>query len=98
MESNNGNKNKTNNIENNVDISCCFFGGKLMKKFNCLIFSTKPSGPWKNRGIIMGNKEQGGANTNLPDVIDFKGKCYFFCHSADFPVIGALQECLCRRI
>jgi hypothetical protein len=25
---NNGNKNKSNNIQNNADISCCFFGGK----------------------------------------------------------------------
>ena len=28
IEKNNVNKNKNNNIENNVDITCCFFGGK----------------------------------------------------------------------
>ena len=40
--------------------------------------SSKPTGPWKHRGIIMGNKEQGGAFTNHPSVIDFKGKSFFF--------------------
>ena len=37
--------------------------------------SSKPSGPWNHRGIIMGNKGHGGAHTNHPGVIDFKGKC-----------------------
>ena len=44
-----------------------------------------PNGPWKYRGIIMGNKEQGGTFSNHPGVIDYKGKSYFFYHNGRLP-------------
>ena len=47
--------------------------------------SSNPTGPWKYRGIIMGNQEQGGAFTNHPGIIDYKGKSYFFYHNARLP-------------
>ena len=40
-------------------------------------------GPWKYQGIVM--PTQGGAFTNHPGVIDFKGKSYFFYHNAALP-------------
>ena len=54
--------------------------------------SSKPTGPWKHRGIIMGNKEQGGAFTNHPGVIDFKGKSYFFYHNGRLPGGGGFTR------
>lgn len=41
------------------------------------------NGPWKYQGIVM--PTQGGAFTNHPGVIDFKGKSYFFYHNAALP-------------
>ena len=61
--------------------------------------SSKPSGPWNHRGIIMGNKEHGGAHTNHPGVIDFKGKCYFSCHSDRLPGGGGFTRvCLLKNL
>lgn len=40
-------------------------------------------GPWKYQGVVM--PTQGGAFTNHPGVIDFKGKSYFFYHNAALP-------------
>jgi len=54
--------------------------------------SSSPTGPWKYRGIIMGNKEQGGAFTNHPGVIDYKGKSYFFYHNARLPGGGGFSR------
>ena len=54
--------------------------------------STNPTGPWKHRGIIMGNKEQGGAFTNHPGVIDYQGRSYFFYHNARLPGGGGFTR------
>ena len=54
--------------------------------------STNPTGPWKYRGIIMGNKEQGGAFTNHPGVIDYQGKSYFFYHNGRLPGGGGFTR------
>jgi beta-xylosidase len=54
--------------------------------------SSNPTGPWKHRGIIMGNKEQGGAFTNHPGVIDYKGRSYFFYHNARLPGGGGFDR------
>ena len=54
--------------------------------------SSNPTGPWKYRGIIMGNQEQGGAFTNHPGVIDYKGKSYFFYHNARLPGGGGFTR------
>ena len=54
--------------------------------------SSNPTGPWKHRGIIMGNKEQGGAFTNHPGVVDYMGKSYFFYHNARLPGGGGFTR------
>ena len=54
--------------------------------------SSNPTGPWKYRGIIMGNQEQGGAFTNHPGIIDYKGKSYFFYHNARLPGGGGFAR------
>ena len=54
--------------------------------------SSNPTGPWKFRGHIMGNKEQGGAFTNHPGVIDYQGKSYFFYHNGRLPGGGGFTR------
>ena len=54
--------------------------------------SSNPTGPWKFRGIIMGNQEQGGAFTNHPGIIDYKGNSYFFYHNARLPGGGGFAR------
>ena len=54
--------------------------------------SSNPTGPWQFRSNIMGNSEQGGAFTNHPGIIDYKGKSYFFYHNARLPGGGGFQR------
>jgi hypothetical protein len=54
--------------------------------------SNNPTGPWNYRGRIMGNREQGGAFTNHPGVIDYKGRSYFFYHNARLPGGGGFTR------
>ncbi|WP_111308206.1 glycoside hydrolase family 43 protein [Confluentibacter sediminis] len=58
-------------------------------------YSTSKSimGPWKYQGIVMAT--QGGAFTNHPGVIDFKGKSYFFYHNAALPGGGGFTRSVC---
>lgn len=41
------------------------------------------TGPWKYRGVVM--PTEGGAFTNHPGVVDFKGNTYFFYHNGALP-------------
>lgn len=58
-------------------------------------YSTAPSatGPWKYGGTVM--PAQGGAFTNHPAVVDFRGKTYFFYHNAALPGGGGFNRSVC---
>jgi arabinoxylan arabinofuranohydrolase len=54
--------------------------------------STSATGPWKYRDTIMGVIKKGGAFTNHPGVIDYKGKSYFFYHNGALPGGGGFTR------
>ena len=51
--------------------------------------SSKPTGPWEYRGVIMST--QGGSFTNHPGVVDYKGHSYFFYHNGALPGGGGFH-------
>lgn len=53
-----------------------------------LAYSTGPTatGPWTYRDTVMSVIQKGGAFTNHPGIVDYKGKSYLFYHN------GALQD------
>jgi len=55
--------------------------------------SESPTGPWKYQGIVM--PTQGGAFTNHPGIIDYKGKTYFFYHNGALPGGGGFTRSVC---
>ena len=55
--------------------------------------SNSPEGPWEYQGIVM--PTQGGAFTNHPAVIDFKGQTYFFYHNGALPGGGGFNRSVC---
>lgn len=54
--------------------------------------STSATGPWKYRDTIMSVIKKGGAFTNHPGVIDYKGKSYFFYHNGALPGGGGFTR------
>lgn len=54
--------------------------------------STSPTGPWVYRDTIMRIIGKGGAFTNHPGVIDYKGKSYFFYHNGALPGGGGFNR------
>ncbi|WP_437540648.1 glycoside hydrolase family 43 protein [Sorangium sp. So ce367] len=52
--------------------------------------STKPTGPWTYRGVIM--PTEGSSFTNHAGVIDFKGSSYFFYHNGALPGGGGYHR------
>lgn len=57
--------------------------------------STGPTGPWQYRDTIMTIIKKGGAFTNHPGVIDYKGKSYFFYHNGALPGGGGFTRSVC---
>lgn len=59
-----------------------------------LAYSTSKSatGPWKYQDTIMSIIKKGGAFTNHPGVIDYKGKSYFFYHNGALPGGGGFNR------
>jgi arabinoxylan arabinofuranohydrolase len=57
--------------------------------------STSPTGPWVYRDTIMRIIDKGGAFTNHPGVIDYKGKSYFFYHNGALPGGGGFSRSVC---
>lgn len=55
--------------------------------------SNSPTGPWKYGGTVM--PAQGGAFTNHPGVVDFRGKTYFFYHNGALPGGGGFTRSIC---
>lgn len=62
-----------------------------------LAYSTAPTatGPWKYRDTIMPVIRKGGAFTNHPGIIDYKGKSYLFYHSGALPGGGGFTRSVC---
>jgi arabinoxylan arabinofuranohydrolase len=57
--------------------------------------SSSPTGPWVYRDTIMPVIPKGGAFTNHPGVIDYKGKSYFFYHNGALPGGGGFTRSVC---
>jgi arabinoxylan arabinofuranohydrolase len=62
-----------------------------------LAYSTGKSvkGPWEYRDTIMHVIQKGGAFTNHPGVIDYKGKTYLFYHNGALPGGGGFKRSVC---
>ncbi len=62
-----------------------------------LAYSTAPTatGPWTYRDTIMDVIGKGGAFTNHPGLIDFKGKTYLFYHNGALPGGGGFTRSVC---
>lgn len=57
--------------------------------------SKSPTGPWIYRDTIMPVIEKGGAFTNHPGIIDFKGKSYLFYHDASLSGGNGFERSVC---
>jgi hypothetical protein len=57
--------------------------------------SIGPTGPWIYGDTIMNVMNEGGAFTNHPGYIDFKGKSYLFYHSGALPGGGGFKRSVC---
>jgi hypothetical protein len=57
--------------------------------------SNSPTGPWVYRDTIMRIIGKGGAFTNHPGVIDFKGRSYFFYHNGALSGGGGFTRSVC---
>ena len=62
-----------------------------------LAYSTAKSvtGPWVYGDTIMHVIQKGGAFTNHPGYIEFKGKSYLFYHNGDLPGGGGFKRSVC---
>ncbi|HEU0226506.1 MAG TPA: family 43 glycosylhydrolase [Arachidicoccus soli] len=62
-----------------------------------LAYSTSNSatGPWVYQDTIMPTIRQGGAFTNHPAVIDYKGNSYLFYHNANLPGGSGFDRSVC---
>ncbi|WP_321424293.1 glycoside hydrolase family 43 protein [uncultured Bacteroides sp.] len=62
-----------------------------------LAYSTAPNitGPWTYGDTIMHVIKEGGAFTNHPGYIEFKGKSYLFYHSGALPGGGGFKRSVC---
>lgn len=62
-----------------------------------LAYSTAPSptGPWTYGDTIMHVIRRGGAFTNHPGLVDFKGKTYLFYHNGALPGGGGFKRSVC---
>lgn len=56
---------------------------------------TSPLGPWTYGDTIMHVIKEGGAFTNHPGLIDFKGKPYLFYHNGALPGGGGFKRSVC---
>jgi hypothetical protein len=57
--------------------------------------SSSPTGPWLYGDTIMEVIKQGGAFTNHPGCIEFKGKSYLFYHNGALPGGGGFKRSVC---
>jgi hypothetical protein len=57
--------------------------------------SSGPTGPWTYGDTIMHVIKEGGAFTNHPGYIEFKGKSYLFYHNGALPGGGGFKRSVC---
>lgn len=57
--------------------------------------SASPVGPWAYRDTVMEVIKKGGAFTNHPGVVDYKGKTYLFYHNGALPGGGGFNRSVC---
>jgi arabinoxylan arabinofuranohydrolase len=57
--------------------------------------SNSPTGPWTYRDTIMPLIKKGGAFTNHPGLIDYKGRSYLFYHNGALPGGGGFTRSVC---
>lgn len=57
--------------------------------------STSPTGPWVYGDTIMPVIKKGGAFTNHPGYIDYKGKSYFFYHNGTLSNSNGFDRSVC---
>lgn len=57
--------------------------------------STGPTGPWKYQDTLMTIIKKGGAFTNHPGLIDYKGKTYLFYHNGALHGGGGFTRSVC---
>jgi hypothetical protein len=57
--------------------------------------SNSPTGPWVYRDTIMPVIGEGGAFTNHPGIIDYKGKSFLFYHNGALPGGGGFDRSVC---
>jgi arabinoxylan arabinofuranohydrolase len=57
--------------------------------------SKSATGPWIYKDTIMPVIKKGGAFTNHPAIIDYKGKSYFFYHNGALPGGGGFNRSVC---
>ncbi|RXK87395.1 carbohydrate-binding protein [Filimonas effusa] len=62
-----------------------------------LAYSTSPTaaGPWTYRDTVMDIIKKGGAFTNHPGVVDYKGKTYLFYHNGALAGGGGFNRSVC---
>lgn len=62
-----------------------------------LAYSTAPTatGPWTYQDTIMSIIPKGGAFTNHPGLVDYKGKSYLFYHNGALPGGGGFTRSVC---
>jgi len=62
-----------------------------------LAYSTAPTatGPWQYRDTIMPVIKKGGAFTNHPGIVDYKGRSYLFYHNGALPGGGGFTRSVC---
>ena len=62
-----------------------------------LAYSTAPTatGPWTYRDTIMSVIQKGGAFTNHPGLVDYKGRSYMFYHNGTLPGGGGFTRSVC---
>ena len=57
--------------------------------------SNSPAGPWMYRDTVMSIIKKGGAFTNHPGLIDYKGNSYLFYHNGALPGGGGFTRSVC---
>jgi hypothetical protein len=70
-----------------------FYAGGPVPEHLAYATGPSPAGPWTYGGVIM--PTQGGAFTNHPGVVDYKGKTYLFYHNGALPGGGGFTRSVC---
>src|SRR5690606_7897458 len=75
------------------DLYYLFFAGGPISEHIGYSTGKSTTGPWNYQGVVM--PTQGGAFTNHPGIIDFRGNTYFFYHNGALPGGGGFTRSVC---